>query len=321
MATSIAQRAGHPQRSTASRPAGTAVLLGLPPGAVLGGLSAARYDRLEGFPEDALTVVAPASSRRPHPWPDVRLHWSTELSALEVHPHRDPPRTRIARSLVDASSERVALSRARAIVLAGCQQGLVRPSDLRDALSRRGSCRHRGLTRESIGDAESGVDSLPERDFDRLCARAGLPAPSRQRIVVRPDARAYVDRAWEEFGIACEVHGIPHMAVARWDADLFRQNEIVIAGARLLISSSFAIRHTGDRVMDQSHTNVAPSWPARLTTPPPAPAHRNQPTFRQAHRARLVTTSEDRLRAPAAGRRLRQRSSGSIATERNSSAR
>lgn len=83
-----------------------AVLLGLPPGAVLGGLSAARYDRLEGFADDALTAVVPASSRQPHLWPDVRLHWSTELSALDVHPHRDPPRTRIARSLVDASSER-----------------------------------------------------------------------------------------------------------------------------------------------------------------------------------------------------------------------
>lgn len=69
---------------------------------------------------------------------------------------------------------------------------------------------------------------------------------------MRPDGRAYVDRAWEEFGVACEVHGIPHMAVARWDSDLFRQNEIVIAGERLLIFSSFAIRHTGDRVMDQS---------------------------------------------------------------------
>ncbi|CAN5855173.1 hypothetical protein BH20ACT6_BH20ACT6_03590 [soil metagenome] len=228
-----------------------AVLLGLPRGAVLGGLTAAKHDSLDGFPDDSLTVVVPGSSRRPHPWPDVRLHWSTELSELDVHPIRQPPRTRMARSLVDASSERIPLSRARAILLAGCQQGLVRPSDLRDALSRRGPCRHRGLIRESLADAESGVDSLPERDFDRLCERAGLPRPSRQRIVVRPDGRAYVDRGWDKFGVACEIHGIPHMAVSRWDADLFRQNEIVIAGDRLLVFSSFAVRHRGDQVIDQ----------------------------------------------------------------------
>lgn len=115
-----------------------AVLLGLPPSAVLGGLTAAARDRFEGFPDDALTAVIGGSSRRPHPWPDVR-----------------------------------------------------------------------------------------------------------------PDGRAFVDRRWDEYGISCEVHGIPHMAVARWDADLFPQNEIVIAGERLLLFSSFAVRHRSAQVVGQ----------------------------------------------------------------------
>jgi hypothetical protein len=228
-----------------------AALLSMPPGSVLGGLTAAERGGLVGFPDDALTLVVPGSSRRPHPWPDVRLHWSTELSTRDVHPVLHPPCTRMGRSLVDASSERISLSRARAILLAGCQQGLVIPSHLGDALSRRGPCRHRALIRETIGDAGSGVHSLPERDFELLCVRRGVPRPSHQRVLVKPDGRAYLDCRWDEYGVACEIHGIPHMAVVRWDADLFRQNEIVIAGDGLLVFSSFAVRHRGVDVIDQ----------------------------------------------------------------------
>ena len=180
------------------------------------------------------------------------MHWSTELSPLDIHPTRDPPRTRLPRSLVDAASERVPLARSRAILLAGCQQRRVPPGDLWDALSRRGACRHRALIRETIGDAESGVQSLPERDFDRLCRRAGLPAPSRQRVVVLPKGRAYIDRRWDTYDVSCEVHGIPHLAVPRWDADLSRQNEIVIAGDGLLVFNSFAVRHRSVEVADQT---------------------------------------------------------------------
>ncbi len=222
-----------------------------PPGAVLGGLTAAAYDRLDGFVDDQTTIVVPGSSTTPHPLPEVRLHWSTELSPLDVHPIGDPPRTRIARSLVDAASEPGPLTRSRAILLAGCQQRLVRADGLEDALSRRGPCRHRALIRETIGDVRGGVDSLPERDFDRLCRLAGLPMPTAQRVLRRPDGKAYLDRAWDGYGVACEVHGIPHMRVGRWDADLMRQNEVAIVGPRLLQFTSFAIRHRSQVVVDQ----------------------------------------------------------------------
>jgi hypothetical protein len=226
-------------------------LAAAPPGAVLGGLTGADYDGLEGFPDDQTTIVVPGSSTKPHPLPDVRLHWSTELSSLDVNPVSNPRRTRFARSVVDAASERIPHARARAILLAGCQQRITTAERLADALSRRGPCRHRALIRQTIGDVRGGVESLPERDFDRLWRRAGLPAPSAQRVLFRPDGRAYLDRSWDQFGVACEIHGIPHMMVGRWDADLMRQNEVAILGPRLLVFTSFAIRHRGDVVVDQ----------------------------------------------------------------------
>ena len=227
-----------------------AVLAG-PPGTVLGYLSAADEGGLDGFSPSEVTVVIPNSGRTPEVPVGCRVKRSIELTAKDVHPLSLPPRTRMARSLIDAASEASAPQRTRAVLIAGCQQGLVQPPALRDALSRRGPCRRRGLIIETITDAAGGVDSLPELDFDRLCARAGLPTPSRQRVLRHPQGRYYLDRYWAALDLCVEVHGIPHMAVPQWDADLDRQNEIVIAGPRLLVFSSYAVRHMADKVVDQ----------------------------------------------------------------------
>ncbi|WP_157805186.1 hypothetical protein [Mumia flava] len=173
------------------------------------------------------------------------------LDERDVHPLRVPSLTRPARSTVDLASWSERPRYARAVVLAAVQQRLVRASDVRDALSRRGRCRHRGLIIESVLDAAGGIQSLPERDFDQIRARVGLPPPSRQVRMRGDDGRYYLDVAWLEDGIACEIHGIPHRDIVQWDNDLMRANEIVIAGPRLLIFSSYAIRHEPEVVGDQ----------------------------------------------------------------------
>ena len=201
-----------------------------PPGAVLGGLTAAAYDRLDGFPDDQTTIVVPGSSTTPYPLCDVRLHWSTEALTARRQPDRRPA-AHTDRPQPRRRGQRAGpLARSRAILLAGCQQRLTRPDRLADALSRRGPCRHRAVIRETIADIGGGADSLPERAFDQLWRSAGLPEPTAQRVLLRPDRKAYLDRAWDQYGVACEVHGIPHMAVGRWDADLQRQNEVAIVG-------------------------------------------------------------------------------------------
>jgi len=220
------------------------------PGAVLGGLTALEVDGFTGFDEDRVQVVLPMGSRRPaESW--ISPHWSSMLADVDVHPTRQPRRTRTARSVVDAASWQAAPQRARAIVLAGVQQQLVNTRALRQALSRRGPCRHRALIIQSILDAAGGIQSLPERDIDQIRRRCGLPAPTRQAPVRRPDRRYYLDIAWLEYGVAVEVHGIPHLGVRQWEQDLARANEIVIQGPRLLVFSSYAIRHEPARVGDQ----------------------------------------------------------------------
>lgn len=240
-------------------------LLACGTGAVLGGLTALGVDHFKGIEDARPTVVMPIGSKPP-PYDDVTPHWSKWLGADDVHPLRKPERTRPERSLVDAASWAVSAAQARLIIIAGLQQGLSTTRMLREALTRRGRCKRRSIIVESILDAAGGIQSLPERDFREICRLLRLPKPSRQRPVRGKDGRYYLDVDWDEFGVSVEIHGIPHLEVAQWDADLDRANEVVIGDKRLLIFSSFGVRHRSDRVGDQvQRMLVSAGWTQEST--------------------------------------------------------
>ncbi|MBC7596177.1 MAG: hypothetical protein H7288_20000 [Kineosporiaceae bacterium] len=219
-------------------------------GAALAGLSALKHDGFKGFDAAVPTVVQPAGSSAP-PYEDVDPHWSIWLDDRDVHPDREPRRTRPQRSLVDAASWATSDRYARVIIIAGVQQGIVTTKMLRESLVRRGACRHRAIIVQSILDAHGGIQSLPERDFNEICRRLRLPKPSRQVPCKGRDGRYYLDVEWKEYAIAVEIHGIPHLRIRDWDGDLERGNEITILDKRLLIFSSYTIRHRQERVGDQ----------------------------------------------------------------------
>lgn len=216
-------------------------------GSALCGLTAAALDGLESFDTPDIHLVIPAGSRRPRR-PGLAVHFSTQLGTSDVHPVREPRRTRPARSLIDAAAFCRQERSARAVVLAGVQQRLVRPDDLRDALSRRGPCRHHAVIVESIDDAEGGIASVPEHDFDVILRRFHLPAPDRQTIVQPAGGRYYLDADWLRFCVGCEVHGTQHLGIQTWDADLDRHNDLTAGGRRILQFSSYTVRHRKDYV-------------------------------------------------------------------------
>jgi hypothetical protein len=130
------------------------------PGAALGGLTAARLWGLRGFDanDDAIELVLPPGRERKLERPELRLilRYSRNLTAADVHPGRQPPRTRVARSLVDAAAWHYSDRGAQAVLAAGVQQGLVQPEHLTAVLNGNQRVRRRKLMLDTIADIAGG---------------------------------------------------------------------------------------------------------------------------------------------------------------------
>jgi len=227
-------------------------LLAAGPQAVLGGLTAAGLDGLTGFETKAVHLVLPASDRMRTRIPGVIVHRSRVLGADDVHPARLPPRTRIARSLLDAAAWSRSDDAARSILAAGVQQRLARADHLAAVLARFPTIRGHALLASTLADIAGGAEALSELDFARLTRRYRLPEPDRQ--VIRVDGggrRRWLDAFWDEARLVVEVDGLWHMEAAAWWADMHRDNDLTISGLRVLRFPAFALRDTPSVVAGQ----------------------------------------------------------------------
>lgn len=212
-------------------------LLRAGPVAALAGLTAARLDGFTGFGDRRRMVDGPihlilpsGTPRRSAPLSlTVITHYSRGLSGADVHPTRQPRRTRIARSLVDAAAWMATDLGAMAVLAAGVQQRLVRADDLRQVVARIETLRRRTLMTGILDDIVGGAEALSELDFTRRVVRAfRLPEPSRQ--VARRDSRGrrrWTDVLWDEYMVAVEIDGAQHTEdpLQRWD-DMERDNDL-----------------------------------------------------------------------------------------------
>jgi hypothetical protein len=213
------------------------------PQAVLGGLTAATLDGLAGFEDRNTHLVVPASRKVRTRVQDVVVHRSRALSAEDVHPLRLPPRTRLARSLLDAAAWSRSAQGARSILAAGVQQRLIRPDHLVAMLNRFPTLPRRALIGSTLADIASGAQALSELDFCRLCRRFRLPQPDRQAMRVDGDGRRrWLDAYWDAARLVVEVDGLWHMEAAAWWADMRRDNHLTITGHRVLRFPAFAVR-------------------------------------------------------------------------------
>jgi hypothetical protein len=208
------------------------------PRAALAGTTAAELDGLRGFADETIHLVVPRGYRSRIPRiPGVQVHESRRLTAADVHPTRFPPRTRLARSVIDAAGWSATPARAVAVVAAAVQQRLVPVAAVRAELGRVIPLRHRGPLLRALDDIEGGAQSLAELRMGRLCRRAGLPAPVRQAVRV-DDAgrRRYLDFLWPELGIWVEVDGGFHWGADSWCDDLLRRNDVALSSQHIAIS-------------------------------------------------------------------------------------
>ncbi|HEY3713540.1 MAG TPA: DUF559 domain-containing protein [Jatrophihabitantaceae bacterium] len=231
----------------------TAVLLPGKP-AALAGLSAAAAGGLLGFESDDVHIVVAHNTHTRIPeW--VRIHESRRFTPADIHRGDEPPRTSLARSVIDAATWSTSPRRACAILCASVQQRLTSPERLDVELRRAGAIRHAAIMRQILGDISGGGHTLAEIDLTALARRAGLPPPRRQVLRREPSGKArYVDAEVDlpdGTVLAVEVDGAVHLQPTSWWDDTARQNELTIGGHPVLRFPTPVIRLDPDTVVDQ----------------------------------------------------------------------
>jgi hypothetical protein len=238
--------------------------------AVVGGLTAAQEAGLRLGARRLIHLQVPAHQRYsdrpvrlPPDVPPVVVHRTERLPRHHVRLAR-PMRTTTSRSLVDAAGWAASDDQARTILAAACQQRLVRPAEVLDAVAELPRARRRALVIETLRDIAGGADALGEIDLVRLCRQFGLPGPEMQQG--RHDASGrlrYLDAYWSRWHLHVEVDGAHHMNPAHWESDMVRQNDIWIAGDRILRFSAWQVRHRPGQVADQLRSALrAAGWPS-----------------------------------------------------------
>ncbi|MGE5827193.1 MAG: hypothetical protein ACM30G_02370 [Micromonosporaceae bacterium] len=237
-------------------------VLGCGFGAVLAGLTAACEGGLRRDAGRHIHVLVPAASRpnQPgrsvlparHPMPMVIAHRTTDLPSRDLASAARPPRTDIARSVVDAAQWAGTDDEARAIVAAACQQRRTSAEEIREVVDRMRRAHRRAIVMETIGFTTRGAEALSEINLVKLCRRNRLPVPDLQvRRRDRNGRLRYLDARWRAFGVCAEVDGGIHTDPEVWWEDMRRQNDLWVAGERLLRFPAWAIIRREAEVADQ----------------------------------------------------------------------
>lgn len=119
----------------------------------------------------------------------------------------------------------------------------------------------RALVLQTICDVEGGSRSLPEIEFLRGLRRAGLPTPTRQRVVRRRDGRYHLDAEFDPYRVTVEVNGAQHLELLAKEHDDLRRTRLSFGGRLVVDLGSYprdrrltpelralmSNRHTGPR--------------------------------------------------------------------------
>jgi very-short-patch-repair endonuclease len=234
-----------------------AAVLASGPGALLAGATAAAEGGVRGLRTTPVQVLIPACrmpstklGQMPDDMAGVRVYRTTVLPPEHRHPG-SPPRTATARSVIDAAAWAGSDHEARTAIVAACQQRLVMPQAMLEVLRVLPKVRRRRLMRLTLADIQGGAQALSEIDLVELCRRFQLPLPDQQvRRTDRTGRNRYLDGYWKRWRLHVEVDGAHHMDATNWAADMLRQNQIWIAGDRILRFPAFVVR---ERSADVAH--------------------------------------------------------------------
>jgi very-short-patch-repair endonuclease len=227
-------------------------------GAVLAGATAAAEAGVRGLRQEPLHVLIPAARHAsitlrhlPLDMPAVLVHRSAILPESHLQIGR-PIRTTVARAVADAAGWARSADEARTVLAASCQQRRTTAGEIRAVVTALPKLRRRPLILRTLDDIEGGAQALSELDFVALCRRHRLPPPDLQQRRTDATGRVrYLDAYWRAWRLHVEIDGAHHMDVRHWAADLRRQNEIWIAGDRILRFPAWQVRSRPAEVAGQ----------------------------------------------------------------------
>lgn len=219
---------------------------------MLSGQAALNAHGWKGERRGPIDVVAhPGANARAKAKPTwIRLHRTTVMPRAAKG---GIPRARPPRATIDAAAWAESDEEAEMIVVSVLQQRLVTGRELSNELADLPVVNRRRKVLEIIDEFDSGITSMNELRFARLCREHGIREPDRQ--VRRRDSRGDLRRLdvyWDAEGVVVEIDGIGHNELAEEMDDDFRQNSLVISGDRRFLRVSTAkLRHDPDEFIGQ----------------------------------------------------------------------
>ena len=218
------------------------------PDAMLSGCSALIEHGWAGDDGGFIDVLV-ARDHRFHssPMPD----WLRWRGTVDV-PRRGgiPVRAPVPRATTDAATWARTPRERMFVVASVVQQRLTTVSALRRELARRGRQPWVRQIGEILDDIEGGVSTTGEADFVRQCRARGLPKPVMQVRRVAGGRRRRIDAEFRRSDgrlVIVEIDGIGHFSVDQWQADLSRQNDVVLGtDAIVLHATNWQLRYEPD---------------------------------------------------------------------------
>ena len=176
------------------------------------------------------------------------VHYSRLFGPDDVHPTREPRRTRGARSLVDAAAWAGSDRGAQALLAAGVQQRLARPQDLLAVVTGNVRLPRRAMIRATLDDIAGGRRRCPSWTSSGWSAATGCPSRTGRRRRDSAGRRRWLDAVWEAARVIVEVDGIHHIDATEYWADMDRDNDFTLGGYRVLRFPAFVVRYHGGYV-------------------------------------------------------------------------
>ncbi len=213
-----------------------AAVLSAGPGAALSHRAAAYQHEMLDRPPRLVDVSVP-HARRPRPTRGIVIHRRTPMPPAFGR----LPTVERACTLADLLSVARSVDEAIGVVANGVRAG-VGPDDLRVLLAGRSRDRGRVLSLELVAAAEAGIESPLELRYHRdVGRRHRLPVPERQARDVVDGLWVRSDVLYRDHGLMVELDGVLWHRGARADADVWRDNAVLIG--RDLLTLRYRWRH------------------------------------------------------------------------------